>query len=343
VEAAEMIVDPVLPVWLIAVPGVLLAVGAIAGLVASGRGGSRWLWGSRFVMTLLLVAIALRPGLPSPLLPPAASGDADVYFVVDTTSSMAAEDWGDGEPRLMGARDDVLTIAETLLGARVSLVTFDAVTVHRVPLTTDVSALAQATRALQQEITTYSAGSSIDEPVAYLSEILAADAAENPERARILFYLGDGEQTSGEEPGSFAPLADLVDGGAVLGYGTEEGGPMKQYTGYDDGADAGYIQDYATGGDAISRIDGRALDTIANELGVPFIHRDAESSVAAATEGIDVGPVSGGDAPVDTPVFSWILAVPLTALALLDLAWMLRTVLRSGVIPRRRGTEAANG
>ncbi|WP_166426717.1 vWA domain-containing protein [Labedella populi] len=340
-----MILDPVLPVWLIAVLGVVLAGFALTQLVWPGRGRSRLLWASRLVMVLLLVGIALRPGVPASSLPPAASGDVDLYLVVDTTSSMAAEDWGDSAPRLDGVRDDVLSIAQALVGSRVSLITFDAVTVHRVPLTTDVSALAQATRALRQEITSYSAGSSIDEPVEYLTGVLASDAEENPERSRVLFYLGDGEQTSGEAPGSFSALAPFIDGGAVLGYGTDGGGRMRSYTGYDDGTEPPYIVDYSTGEDAISRIDERALTTIAGELGVPYVHRDAESSVAAATAGIEVGDVeSGGEVPAETGEFYWLLAIPLTALAVLELGWMLRTVLRSGVGPgRRNGREVMTG
>jgi Ca-activated chloride channel family protein len=337
-EAAAMIIDPVIPMWLIGVLGVGLAGFAIVQLVLPGRGRSRWLWASRLVMVLLLVGIAVRPGVPAPSLPPAASGDVDLYFVVDTTSSMAAEDWDDGAPRLDGVRDDILSISEALIGSRVSLVTFDAVTVHRVPLTTDVSALAQATRALQQEITSYSAGSSIDEPVEYLTEVLESDAEENPERSRVLFYLGDGEQTNGEQPGSFAGLAPLIDGGAVLGYGTEAGGPMRTYTGYDDGTEPSYIQDYSTGQDAISRVDERALSTVADELGVEYVHRDAETSVAPATEGIEVGDVeSGGEVPAETGELYWLLAIPLTVLALLELGWMLRTVLGSGIAGTRSG------
>ncbi|RUR01141.1 VWA domain-containing protein [Labedella endophytica] len=344
-----MILDPVLPVWFLVVVAGALAVFAIVQLVSPGSGRSRWMWLSRLVMVLLLAVIALRPALPAPTLPPAASGDVDVYFVVDTTSSMAAEDWGDGEPRLDGVREDVLAIAERLIGARVSLVTFDAVTVHRVPLTTDVSALAQATRALEQEITTYSAGSSIDEPVEYLTGILTEDAAENPERSRILYYLGDGEQTSGREPGTFAELSAAVDGGAVLGYGTEAGGPMKQYTGYDDGTEQSYIQDYSTGTDAISRIDEQALGTIAEQLGLPYIHRDADTSVAEATDGVRVGDVeSAGEVPAAQGELYWIAAIPLAALALVELAWMLAAVLRSGVVGRsgagrRDGRRASHG
>src|SRR5699024_11557372 len=59
--------------------------------------------------------------------------------------------------------------------------------------------------------------------------------------------------------------AGVVDGGAVLGYGNAEGGPMKAQGGDDHG-------EYITGPDGergISRIDEEQLETIAGELGVP--------------------------------------------------------------------------
>lgn len=325
-----MIIDPVFPVWLIVVLGAVLCGVALVGLVSRSSGGSRLAWGSRIVMVLLLVGIALRPGLPSESLPPAASGDVDVYFVVDTTSSMAAEDWGDGAPRLDGVRGDITAISEVLIGARFSLITFDAVTVHRVPLTSDASALAQAVRALEQEITGYSSGSSISEPVQDLTEILSTDAAENPSRTRIVYYLGDGEQTRDEPPGSFAALADLIGGGAVLGYGTEQGGPMKTYTGYDDGLEDDYIQDYSTGTDAISRIDEGALRTIADQMGVDYLHRDASTTAAEATAGIRVENVERPDVvSADPTEYYWLLAIPLGLLALVDLGNMLAAVARA--------------
>ena len=91
-----------------------------------------------------------------------------------------------------------------------------------------------------------------------------------------MFYLGDGEQTTDLPPQSFAALAAYLDGGAVLGYGTSEGGPMPEFfpptdlhqfgeeePEPDPEAETSYIQDPA-GGDAISRIDEAALQTIAN-------------------------------------------------------------------------------
>ena len=51
--------------------------------------------------------------------------------------------------------------------------------------------------------------------------------ARTPERGRVVFYLGDGEQTAADPPTPFDIDKRLINGGAVLGYGTTEGGRMK--------------------------------------------------------------------------------------------------------------------
>ena len=91
-----MITNPVLPWWALLLLGVVLGGFALWQLIArrsSPRIAS--MWASRLAMVLLLVVIAARPTIPTDGQGPTASGGLEVYFVVDTTSSMAAEDWGD--------------------------------------------------------------------------------------------------------------------------------------------------------------------------------------------------------------------------------------------------------
>ena len=61
-----------------------------------------------------------------------------------------------------------------------------------------------------------------------------------------MFYLGDGEQTAAGEPPPFTIPAGLIHGGAVLGYGTADGGRMKSTRARYD-ASPSYIQDPTTG------------------------------------------------------------------------------------------------
>jgi Ca-activated chloride channel homolog len=309
------------------------------------------MWLARLAMILLLIVIAARPTIPTDGQGPKASGGLEVYVVVDTTSSMAAEDWGDAQPRLDGVKADLEEIVDGLEGAQFSLVTFDAVGVQRVPLTSDSSAMLSAVSVLKQEITTYSRGSSIDVAVRVLEDLLADAKALNPDQQRVLFYLGDGEQTSSLEPGSFDTLAPYLEGGAVLGYGTAEGGRMQEYFG-DSATQFGetaqgeeepvpeelptYIQDYETGSDALSRTDEAALRVIAELLGVQYLHRAADSSAAPALDGIEVGELVVEDGQPDSTVeLYWVFVIPFGALALLELYWI------GGLLLELRGTRSA--
>lgn len=333
-----MIIQPVVALpALLAIAGVLAAFSVWRLIVSRGR--TRLAWVGRIAMIVLLLGVALRPTIPATESGPTASGGLEVYFVVDTTSSSSAEDWGDGQPRLEGMREDIAAIADDLSGAQFSLVTFDAATVQRVPLTTDSSAIASAASVLQPEVSYYSRGSGIDQAVDFMTDLLAAADKESPDQQRVLYYLGDGEQTLPTPPGTFAPIAPYLDGGAVLGYGTDQGARMLVFDGYtDDDLDPLYIQDYTTSpaSDAISRIDEAALGTVASELGVNYIHRSASDSVARASAGLDVGDltVSEGEPGSPTELY-WILAIPLALLALAEAAGIVGAVLE--IRPRRRG------
>ncbi|MFF2347333.1 VWA domain-containing protein [Pseudarthrobacter sp. NPDC058119] len=247
------------------------------------------------IVLLVLVAV-LRPSMPGGSVQ-AATSDLDVFFVVDTTTSMVAEDYGKGSPRLDGVRRDIMAIAEQLPGARFSVITFDTTAHVRMPLSTDTLALETITDVMEPQVTAYARGSSITAARQVLSERLAAARDSRPDRPRLVYYLGDGEQTSGKEPDAMKVDGGLVAGGAVLGYGTSEGGRMKENTG--QAADAGgpvgsgapaapanYVQDTRPGssGDALSHIDEGRLQTIASQLGVPYVHRAAGDPVADMME-----------------------------------------------------------
>ena len=351
-----MIANPVLPGWALLLLGVVFGGFVVWRLIAARRDRAAALrWLARLGLVALLIVIASRPTIPTDGQGPKAAGGLEVYFVVDTTSSMAAEDWGDARPRLDGVRQDIAAIVDDLQGAQFSLVTFDAVAVQRVPLTTDAAAMDSAASVLRQEITTYSRGSSIDAAVPELAELLADAEELNPDQRRVLFYLGDGEQTADIAPGSFEELAPYLEGGAVLGYGTPDGGRMLQYFGeaptqFGDTATAGpddpteapleptYIQDTSTGTpvDALSRIDEAALQVIADQLGVLYVHRGADLPVTPAVNGIEVGALTVQEGEPDSVVeLYWVFVIPFGILVLLELFWI------GGAVAELRGARRA--
>lgn len=342
-----MIFQPVLNPLLIALlcaPVAALAVWALvrppktAGSSTAGPralAGHRALWAMRLVLVLACLAMLLRPGIPGGSTQTLAT-ETDIVLVVDTTASIVAEDWGDGEPRLDGIREDVEAIVEEYPGARFALITSDAAAELRMPLTTDTTALLGSLEVLRPEVTSQSRGSSIGIAAPLLSETLASAASSSPDRARMVFYFGDGEQTVDTAPESFGSSAGYTDSGAVFGYGTAEGGPMRITTGGfgDDGG--GYIQ--YQGADALSVIDETNLGAIAGELGVEYEHRTADTAPAlpkapsTTTSYADSGEVG------NVTELYWIAALVILAILGVELtrAAILIAQLRRLRVPRRR-------
>ena len=209
-----MTFQPVLPWWLL-LPLIAAAMAFLGCQLYGGRGkgrqrhvGSSRRAGLRHAtLVLLLAGAALRPGLPGGTAP-AASADLNVFFVVDTTTSMVAEDYGNAEPRMAGVRQDIAAIAQELPGARFSVITFDTTAHVRMPLTTDTLALETITSVLEPQVTSYAKGSSVTAARQVLSERLTLASQSHPGRPRLVYYFGDGEQTSAKAPESM----DLEDG-----------------------------------------------------------------------------------------------------------------------------------
>jgi Ca-activated chloride channel family protein len=309
---------PLLPVGLL-LPILAILLGLVLGQVIRHRStpvARTWLL--RLGMLLLVIVMAFRPAIGGSAPASTAEGGLEVYFVVDTTSSMAAEDYGTNSVRLDGVKTDIAALAQSLQGAEFSLVTFDSSAVQRMPLTTDLGALRSAVTVMTQEVTGYSAGSNIDASLDLMTGILSDATEDKPDRPRILYYFGDGEQTSPESPRSFAPLAALVDGGGVLGYGTAEGGQMMSFDGFDDEQSApAYIIDYSTTPPsfALSRIDEAALGGIASQIGVQYSHRVAGESIDPLVAGIQVADPTVESTSAGAPFeFYWLVAIPLALL-----------------------------
>lgn len=330
-----MTLQPILTWWIMApllVAAVLFLGWRLVRAARESPAGSSQLreWLFRSALVLLLLAAGLRPGFPGGSAQ-AATADVNVFFVVDTSSSMVAEDYGSSSPRLDGVRRDIMAIAGELAGARFSLLTFDSNAMVRMPLSTDTTALDTSVAVLQPQVTAFSKGSSITAAGTLLAERLGAARDSHPERPRLVYYLGDGEQTSGAAPEALRLDGGLVDGGAVLGYGTPEGGRMKENTGRrsEQGVGAGYIQDRTsgTGTDAVSVIDEGRLQWIAGQLEVPYLHRSDGDPVAPIMQAAD--PSDFQRTPENTDIggrtdLSWLLAAAAFLLGLREALLVLR-------------------
>lgn len=252
-------------------------------------------WSRRAGMVVCLAAATLTPAVPADV--DRVESTAEVFFVVDLTGSMAAEDYNGDQQRLDGVRQDVLDIVESMPGARFSIIGFSSSAARQLPLTSDTNAIRTWVETMQREASLYSAGSTMDRPHDMLLDTLTRAQENNPEHVRVVYFMSDGEDTNGDdsapsEPGRYTDIDPLVDAGAVLGYGTEEGGRMREYSGFGEEWES-YIQ-APGGGEAISQIDQDNLQRIADEMGVDYLHRTAPGGLEAVTD-VDAEQIAAED------------------------------------------------
>lgn len=327
-----MIISPLFSLWVM-IPLVIALVGFTVWHIVRYRTRplSRTLWIRRLVVVLVLLGILLRPSLPGGV---AASGyaNANVFFVIDTTGSMSAEDYDGTKTRLAGVRADATELIKRLAGAHFSVLTFGTETYLELPLTTDSSAAQAIVDTLSPETTMYGRGTTISQPLEMLGQQLQHAAAQHPDRKNIIYYFGDGEQTVDAKPASFASIKSSVTAGGVLGYGTASGGKMKAY--YGPGFDStNYITDFTQDipQDAISKIDETNLGDIAVQIGVDYSHQTKPGDVGGVVAQIDMAQLTVDSKDINTRQdIYWVFAVMMTLLIAYEL-WTMRDLLRSGV------------
>lgn len=298
----NVVFNPVLPMmwwFIIAFLAVMFVIGWGVAAIRSKSLNLNWV--GSVVVIGALVGLTLNPGIeqvveteivatPEEDEVERIESDYNVFFVVDTTSSIAAEDW-DGQPRLVGVREDIETIVEQFPNSRYAMITFDSEAIMRVPITSDSTAVISAARTLRQEITSGSSGSSVGTASAMLSEVMSANFDET--KKAVVFFFSDGEQTSAQPREGYEAAGLFVDTGLVLGYGTEEGAPMRIRSGYSEEGEGNYIVG-ADGEVGISTIDEANLQQIAEELNVEYVKRNPGSplNVAPGGDGSLIGEVS---------------------------------------------------
>ena len=291
-----MILQPLAPIALLVlvIVPLLVLTGTLAvqGLRQGTPAGRHqaWSWLRRLAIVTVVAVIGVGPSLPRTSTDTSVTA-VDMFFVVDRTGSMAAEDYDGTSPRLDGVRADIDALVADVPGARYSIISFDSQASRQLPLTTDARAVSSWTQTMDREVTARSQGSKVDRPLDELSRALTSSAEQHPANIRLVFFLTDGENTADGERRSFADLAPLIDDGAVLGYGTEAGGRMKEYAldAAGDGTEGDYIKDVSLPGspDALSIYDPVELEALAGELGVEVVHRTTAGETSQMIAGLD--------------------------------------------------------
>ena len=281
------------PVFHLALLGVIAVLGALFVFLSAKRATRRHVMDvlRRFLIVVAVIIMGAGPSIHGEAQE--VTSTLEVYFVIDRTGSMAAEDWDGNKPRIDGVRNDVAIMMNILTGSRFSIMSWDSKVHTDLPLTSDASAVVSYMDSFDRELSSSSQGSSVNRPAQDLAKLLKKNKERHPQNVRALFVFSDGE-TSNQNHWTSAPsgeasdwdaVKEYIDGGLILGYGTEEGGPMKVLRLGDSGSQSGgepeYIRDSSQPGDpiAISKIDEAALADVASRVGVDYVHSPDKSAI----------------------------------------------------------------
>lgn len=264
-----MITNPIIPIWMMAIICIFL-------LCMKRKGAVNYI--RQILIVVLLFAINLRVMVRDGDVP-TVMPKVDVLFVVDNTLSMIAEDYGaDDGRRIDAVKADCQYIMEQLPGASFSLVKFDNQLEMMIPYTVDSTVVTETIGLFRGPSQYHAKGTSLNTVMENMESILD-DKRTN---FKIVFFISDGEVISSDELKSHGGLSKYVDAGAVLGYGTEKGGPMLPMETYVDEKDWTYLYYYDDNFQqklAISKIDEGNLKKIASDLGVKYVHMTKQSEI----------------------------------------------------------------
>ncbi len=316
-----MIVNPIIPIW-------LMGIICIVFLLLRRKGIFNYI--RQIIIIILIFVINLRIMVPGGKVTTVAP-EIDILFVCDNTISMLAEDYNGTEKRMDAVKKDCMYILEQFPGASVSIVTFDSAVELKVPYTVDTFIVEQTINSLNGEASFYANGSSLNMIMSQLENYLD----RGRDTYQLVFFISDGEITKdGEKLKSYDNLKGYADNGAVLGYGTEQGGYMQTVEMSMTEEEPTYLYYYNDNFDkvkAVSKIDEDNLNSIAKDLQLDYIHMTKHSDIHDKIQEIkdnmgDVITTENQDSRSGYSETYYYFLIPLIVILVFDLIYYKRKV-----------------
>ena len=195
------------PVFHLALLGIVGVLGALFVFLSAKRATRRHVMDvlRRFLIVVTVIIMGAGPSIPGEAQE--VTSTLEVYFVIDRTGSMAAEDWDGSKPRIDGVRNDISIMMNILTGSRFSIMSWDSKVHTDLPLTSDASAVISYMDSFDRELSSSSQGSSVNRPAQDLAKLLKKNKERHPQNVRALFVLSDGE-TSNQDHWTSAPSGE---------------------------------------------------------------------------------------------------------------------------------------
>ncbi len=255
-----------------------------------------------------------------------------IFFIVDMTSSMTVKDQNNGNNyRYEQVKADINKIVNKYPGSRYSLLILDNSIYTAMPSSANTDSILTAVKTITPKDSNYGIGTDLGSLFNYVGLRLNSFSQKNPSLHNIVFFFSDGEDNSSESFSTSINFKKLVDGGAIFGYGTEDGDIIskKITTKRTDGATyqkEGCVEYTGNGSykrDAnncvISKLDENNLKKIADRLGLEYYRRDTDEIPPNAINNIDNKTQSNGNTLTDSYIDTyWLFAMLLLFLLIWD-------------------------
>ena len=296
-----MIINPIIPIWLM----LIICISAILIILYSKELKNKILKKSntlenipkktftkhniinisiKISIIILLFIINLRFMLPNGEAT-AINSNLNILFVIDKSVSMRALDYNGSNERFEAVIQDCCYITNELSNCKFSIITFGDTAKQVIPFTTDIDMVQAELKSIKLENDFYASGTSIN----LVKDILYKTVEKQSKKAddnskNILFFITDGEITKENEVlESFSNIKQYVSNGAVLGYGTTEGGKMVNSI-YEDEPSSEYYYLYYYDDNyqmqtAISKLNEKNLKQIASDIGIDYIQMSKTSNI----------------------------------------------------------------
>ena len=204
---------------------------------------------------------------------------------VDDTLSMMAEDYAGDNPRMDGVKADVEYITEHMTGAKFCLIDFNNDVNLIAPFTDDTAYIKSAVNSIYPLADYHATGTNINVCKKLLGQMID-NANILGDGHVVVFFITDGENTDKHQLETFADLAPGIEGGAVMGYGTEEGGQMHYYDElYDEIVLVEDKRSYPYE-PAVSYIDEDNLKQLSEDMGLTYVHMEESEDIDPVIEDV---------------------------------------------------------
>lgn len=338
-----MIINPIIPIWLMSIICIAIVIFILYNKPVKDIKTTRqkkllkkYIINSsiKILIIILLFIINLRFMIPNGENMAIAS-DLSVLFVIDTSVSMRALDYDGNKERFEGVINDCCYIVDELSNSKFSIITFSDTAQKVIPFTNDTDMVQAELKAISLENDLYAKGSSMNIVKDTLEKSLIEEKErQNEDTKLIVFFITDGEITKeGENLESFSNLSQYISDGAVMGYGTKDGGKMVNST-YSNQPNSNfyyiyYYDDTYQKVTAISKIDENNLKKIASDLKIDYIQMSEKSNIDGKLKQIKniESSSQGQEEKINTyQDIYYYFAIPLVILLILDFIFKMRKI-----------------